>query len=423
MSRYIYGFDFGTTNSALSIIDTTENRIIKTFNEGSLIYFPEVKSKIRKPTLKYFIGKEAVEHYVENEMSGRFMKSIKRILPRDSFKETRVFGKIFKADDLVSLILIHLKTMADDYIGEPVNHVVLGRPVVFDKNKDKDALAQQRLLEASKKAGFEQVFFQMEPIAAAFTYEREIKKEELVLVGDFGGGTTDFTLMQLSPNKVNHKNRTDDILAKGGIYIGGDNFDSSIMWHKGTHHFGRGLTYRDFEHTVQVPLRFYHSICSWEEMNFFNSMKMKNVLRKFYYLTNNHPKFKNLITLVEKNLGYSIFQSIEQTKFRLSKANEAHFAFSHSDISIDEMITLDEFSSTIIHEDVLKIKHYLQQFLQDLNITPNDIDAVFTTGGTSLVKPINEMITQIFGQYKIKSGDNFNSVANGLAYSHSLFFD
>jgi hypothetical chaperone protein len=423
MSRYIYGVDFGTTNSALAIIDTTNNEIIKTFLDGSLIYFPVPRNTILGAPLKYYVGKEAVKKYVEEKMSGRFMKSLKRILPRDGFKETNVHGTNYTAEDLVSLILMELKKRADEYLGEKVNKAVFGRPVVFDKSKERDELAQKRLHKAASKAGFEQVFFQMEPIAAAFTYERAIKKSELVLVADFGGGTSDFTLMRLDPEKIKEANRTEDMIAKGGIYIGGDSFDSSMMWKKGTHHFGRGLTFKDFETTVEVPLRFFKSICSWEEMNFFNSIKMRNTLNKFYFLTKRNPKFKNLITLIEKNLGYHIFQSIEQAKIDLSSKDETVFYFKAHDIFIHEKISLTEFSNEIIADDISKIEEYLKTFLKDLNVETNEIDAIFMTGGTSLVKAVYQLIEDIFGADKIKSGDNFNSVANGLAYSYTLFSD
>ncbi|MGK0391214.1 MAG: putative chaperone protein, partial [Maribacter sp.] len=204
MNPYIYGIDFGTTNSALSIIDTRSNEIVQTFNEGSLIYFPKPE---RRQAISHFVGMAAKEKYVESHMNGRFMKSIKRILPRSGFQETRVHGKRYKAENLVAVVLLHLKRKADDFLGMEIKKAVLGRPVIFDENKEKDQLAQDRLLKAAKLSGFEEIHFQMEPIAAAFTYERKIEKEETVLVADLGGGTSDFTLMKLSPQKLNKINR------------------------------------------------------------------------------------------------------------------------------------------------------------------------------------------------------------------------
>ncbi len=420
MSKYIYGIDFGTTNSAISIIDSSSNEIIKTYSESSLIFFPQLKNS-RSPLI-HFVGEQAIEKYIENKMKGRFMKSIKRVLPRSGFKETRVYNKKLKAEDLVCIILKHLKEKADAFIGEDVRKAVLGRPVVFDENPEKDQLAQDRLEKAAKLAGFEEIAFQMEPIAAAFTYERIISKDEMVLVADMGGGTSDFTLMKLSPSKLKKTNRKEDIIGQGGIYIGGDNFDSSIMWNKGTYHFGRGLTYKDFDTTVEVPRSFYLNICSWEKMNFFDSIKLQNALDKFYYLTGEAPRFKNLVRLVRNNLGYSIFQKIEKAKIGLSENDSVNFKFAHSGIDFDEAISIEEFSTEIVNDDVNKIRLYLLDFLQRSKVSPLEIDTVFMTGGTSMVKPIRNFMIELFGENTVKSRDNFNSVANGLAYSHVLFF-
>lgn len=421
MHPYIYGIDFGTTNSALSIIDARTNEIVQTFNEGSLIYFP--KPERRREPISHFVGIAAKEKYVESQMTGRFMKSIKRILPRSGFQETRVHGKRYKAENLVAVVLMHLKQKADDFLGMDIKKAVLGRPVIFDENGDKDQLAQDRLLKAAKLSGFEKVYFQMEPIAAAFTYERKITKEETVLVADLGGGTSDFTLMKLGPQKLNNINRKEDIIGQGGIYIGGDNFDSAIMWEKGTPHFGRGLTYLDYNNRLNVPLSFFTNICSWEKMNFFDSIRMQANLKKFLYLTHNNLRFQNLVTLINKNLGYSIFQSIEKAKIELGEREQVSFQFSNSGIDINEDISLAEFSNTIIRDDVEKIKNYLLHFLEKLNVETTDIDTVFMTGGTSMVIPIQEFMKELFGKDAIKSGDNFNSVANGMAYSHVLFFN
>ncbi len=420
MHPYIYGIDFGTTNSALSIIDTRTNKILKTFNEGSLIYFP--KPVRRSMSLSYHVGLDAREEYVGSQMKGRFMKSVKRILPRSGFKETRIHGKRYYAEDLVCIIILHLKKKADAFLGVEIDRAVLGRPVVFDEHPDKDALAEKRLLQAATQAGFSEVYFQMEPIAAAFTYERTIEKEEVVLVADLGGGTSDFTLMRLSPDRIDQRDRKSDIIGQGGIYIGGDNFDSSIMWERGTPHFGRGLTYRDFSNVLEIPRSFFTNITSWEKMNFFDSIRMQTNLKKFLYLTHNHPKFQNLVTLVNENLGYSIFQEIERTKIELGQSEQVVFAFKSHGIDLEECISRNEFSTEIIGADVEKIRSYLLSFLDELNIGVGEVDTVFMTGGTSLVVPIQNFMRELFGTKAIKSGDNFNSVSNGMAYSHVLFY-
>ncbi|AFK01718.1 heat shock protein [Emticicia oligotrophica DSM 17448] len=419
MSKYIYGIDFGTTNSALAILDTNTNQLVKLFTIPSLLFFPEPThpKEIVSPT----VGHEAVSLYVKNRMRGRFMKSIKKVLPNKSFIDTRIGSKSYRAEDLVALILIHLKKLADDFTGENITTAVIGRPVVFDENPEKDAIAQERLSKAAQIAGFEEFYFQMEPIGAAFTYERQIEQEQLVLVADFGGGTSDFSLMRLNPNAINQADRRADMLAQGGIYIGGDSFDSDIMWHKGTPHFGRGVK-EEFTpgKPIDLPLSYFTSICSWEKMNFLDSLRMKLSIAKSYQYSGKDYRVKNLQTLIEQNLGYVIFKEIEKVKIELTKDDNATFSFNESDISINEPISINEFSEEIIESNLSKINQYLNGFLERNHIKNKDVDVVFMTGGTSMVRPLNEIFVEHFGKEKIKSGDNFNSVAMGLAYSYHV---
>ncbi|TAE47586.1 MAG: Hsp70 family protein, partial [Bacteroidetes bacterium] len=264
--RYVYGIDFGTSNSALAVLDTRQREVVKIFTVPSVLFFPDEVQPGQPPV--HFVGDDAVTRYVESERQGRFMKSVKRVLPNKSFEFTRIHGKKYTAEDLVALIIAHLKREADLFVGEAVTTAVIGRPVVFDEHPEKDALAQERLGRAVRQAGIETAFFQLEPIGAAFTYERQLDREELVLVADFGGGTSDFTVMKLRPEAAHSPDRQADMIAKGGIYIGGDNFDSSIMWEKGTPHFGRGMEYESRPGKwLELPLSFFHNICSWEKMN------------------------------------------------------------------------------------------------------------------------------------------------------------
>lgn len=420
MEKYLYGIDFGTSNSAVSILDVEQSRIIDTITIPSLLYFPNAQEP-HQP-LKYYVGKQAVTEYINEGMQGRFMKSIKRVLPRESFTETKVYSERMTAPDLVTLILKALKEKADALIDYNCTKAVIGRPVFFDDDDTgKDALAQKRLLKAVEMAGFTDVRFQYEPIAAAYTYEKTIQQKERVLVADLGGGTTDFTFIELDPNAKKSTDRRKDIYATGGIYVGGDSFDSSFMYEKGTPHFGRGLKYQSMPGKfLDLPLSIYTNICSWEKMNFFNTWKVKREISGHYVATGNNYKLKNLMTLVEHNLGYQLFEKVEQTKIDLSSQDKAPFAFSKMGIEIDETINLGEYNR-VIKNDIAKIETYLDKFLVEKSIDPATVDTLFLTGGTSLVKAIQDLFRRKFPHSKLDSGDNFISVAKGLAYSGYLF--
>jgi hypothetical chaperone protein len=422
MSNFLYGIDFGTTNSALSIYNEDSNELVDTIIVPSLLYFFSDQSS--SAPLNYVVGKEAIEAYVSDGMTGRFMKSIKRILPRSSFIETRVFNRKLNASDLVTLILKELKQRADAITGIDCQKAVIGRPVFFDdENASKDTLAQKRLNQAASNAGFTDVRFQFEPIGAAFAYERTLKQKEKVLVADLGGGTTDFTFLSLDPERVGEKERQKDIIATGGIYIGGDSFDSSFMWEKGTPYFGKHTQYEAAPgKMLNVPVSLFANICSWEQMNFFNGQKIKNDLDNYYHYSKQDRKFKNLLTLTENNLGYSVFQAIERSKLELSNNPETQFSYSRMGIEIDEKVSIEDYDQ-IIQKDLSKISRYLDEFLTKNNILSDDIDSLFLTGGTSMVSAVRNLFNEKFPNKPIHSGDNFISVAKGLAYSGYLFAD
>lgn len=420
MSKFLYGIDFGTTNSALSIYDEEKKEIVDTISIPSLIYFTEVKSLVDGES--HIVGEKAIDAYLSDGMKGRFIKSIKQILSRTTFTETRIHNKRYTASDLVTLILKDLKAKADQIIGEDCQKAIIGRPVFFDDdNTMKDTLAQTRLKKAAENAGFTEVRFQFEPIGAAFAYEKTITKKERVLVADLGGGTTDFTYLILDPDKVGSKDRKNDMIASGGIYIGGDSLDSAFMWDKGTPYFGKNTMYEATPGKVlNVPKSLFANICTWDKMNFFNGLKIQKEIEEYYYYSGNDPKFKNLITLIENNLGYSLFRSIEKTKIELSDQPVSTFAYNNMEIKIDESISLEQYNS-IIEKDINKIDAYLDQFMETYKINPADIDCLFLTGGTSMVSAVQNLFKTKFPHIPLNSGDNFKSVAKGLAYSGYLF--
>lgn len=415
MKKYIYGVDFGTTNSALSILDTENNKIVKTFTESSILFFIQPKDTSE---VYSYVGQPAIDAYLENGMSGRFMKSVKRILPRTSFTDTRVYNQKFTAPDLVALILKYLKDKADAFLGEEISEIILGRPVFFDEDPAKDQLAQERLEKAAKKAGFNIITFQMEPIAAAFAYERTLARNETVLVADIGGGTSDFTVMNLGPGKFSSGNRMGDMVAQGGIYIGGDSFDSAFMSHALTPHFGKNLLYQSGSgKLLDVPGILFDNITSWEKMNFHNTHKLIREIEKYYIFTGRCRELLDLKVLIEKNLGYSLFRAIEATKIALSGADSSLFRFEKEAIAITKDISIGDYNE-MIGVNIKKIDNYIDTFLDKNGIIPEQIDTVFMTGGSAQVRALVALLQSKFGKEKMRSGDFLNSVSQGLAWSY-----
>ena len=420
MKDTIYGIDFGTTNSAIAIMRNGNETVLKSSvksdkTERSILFFPKWEVG------KFYVGEEAIEHYLLNRMEGRFMQSIKSFLPDTLFEYTWIHGKKYTIEELVSLILSDLKHRADESLNYEVTKAVFGRPVIFSEIPEDDKIAEQRLYAAALKAGFKEVYFQLEPIAAALAYELRLNEPEVVLVADLGGGTSDFTIMQLDPQKVHLKNRTSDILATGGIRIGGNNFDSDIMWHKLVAYFGYGAKFKSWDKWLDLPITLFRNLCRWEKINLLKNKDIRIMLKNFLHTSDNKKAIERLVTLIEKDLGFSIFSTIEETKKILSYYSNSKLDYEQFNIIIHEEITLNEFNH-FINEQVEKFETYLISFINNSNVDKNVIQTVFITGGSSLVPALRNVLIKLFGEDKIRGGESFTSVASGLALSSSLYF-
>lgn len=417
MSNFIYGIDFGTSNSVLAIYQKDQNKIIETISIPSVIYFYQ-ESKKSKLICK--VGKQGIEHYYANGMKGRLMKSIKSILPNSTFQNTQVYSKAYKAEDLVSIILNELKKRANLICGEEVKEVVMGRPALFSNDPAIDQLAQNRLLKATQKSGFEKIHFQFEPIAAAFEYERSIDKAQLALVADLGGGTSDFSLVRLDPNKVNSKNRKEDMLGKSGVYVAGDKLDSEVMWKKVVDYFGYNMNYQYYDKEYTTPNIYYVRMCFPTGFIYLKSPKVRRQIDTLYFETKKNEKVKRLMDFIDQNLSYPILKSVESAKIEISENAQSTIEFKKEAIDIQESISREEFDS-IIHKQSKKITDCMEEFLVNFGKSHSDIDVVFLTGGTALIPSIQAYFEQQFGKENLIYGDLFKSVAKGLAVSSKIF--
>ncbi len=419
-AQYVYGIDFGTSNSSVTIWDIDRRTLVRDPHiagvESSFMYFPYQLR--REPPL---IGDAAKQRYVQDQMRGRFFQAIKTILPNRTFTETVVNNQVFQLEDLIAFFLRHLKAKADLVTGQDVKRVVMGRPAVFSPVPEEDALAQSRLERAAQLAGFEEIRFQLEPIAAAFAYESRIAQPERVLVGDFGGGTSDFSVVQLNPARQGLVDRAGDILAAGGLPVAGNRYDSATMWYKLTPHFGRGATYESWGRQVEVPDTLHRQICQWDQIVFLRNAPKLDLIWRLARLSTDPAAFDRLESLVKDNQGFALFQMIEGAKIALTSADEAPLRFTHPRIPIDQRLTLAEFNHNTA-DLTAGIAGYLDRFLADARVDPASIETVFLTGGTSLVRSLRAEFVQRFGAERLRDGGEFTSVGDGLALSAPLFF-
>lgn len=410
--EYFCGLDFGTTNSVMTLNWTDQDGLTheETIMEPSVMFFPAGS----KTGTERYVGTEAIEQYLASGMNGRFFQSVKTLLPDPDFLFTRVNGKAMKVEDLVAVVIRYLRTRMEERCGFPLDRVVLGRPARFSALPDRDALAQERLERAAGQAGFVHIVCELEPIAAAYAYERTVSKAQLVLVGDFGGGTSDFTLMRVDPAKVGQSDRAGDILGTGGVYVGGDAFDADIMATRIVHRFGSNATYESYGKHLRVPQHLFRTICRWDQIHFLKTLKYKEEIRTMLSGSSDRPGIERLIALIEHDRAYGLTKAIQRSKHHIADHEQSLIAFKTPEFSIAETLTRESFNQAI-GDNVARIDNCVNEVLAQSGLRETDISAVFLTGGSSRVGLIRDLFTRRFGTERVHiDSDQFMSIAHGL---------
>lgn len=406
------GIDFGTSNSLASLALDNRINFVK-FPDGNIstptvLYFPE-KSK------QFYIGTDAVRRYLHNleesGLGGRLMLSIKTLLPDAKFDHTTVAGHgRLTAEDLVAKVLSILKRMAEEQFSRTFDGVVLGRPVEFSE------LAVNRLEKAARLAGFKEVVFRLEPVAAAMAYEMTSTRDELICVVDIGGGTTDVCVIETSAARSISSDRFNDIKAVGGVYEAGDELSAQIMKYKLAPRFGAGSTFVSLGKTLPFPAHLIYKLSKWHRINLLNNRRDKETLQTIYPSSDRPEDVKRLLNLIDHHYGFELFRAIDTAKKDLSENDSAIVNFRPLDLR--EEITIGEFE-TAIGAIAGNIEKSIFDTLSAASVAPKDIKKVLLTGGTSQVPLLNRSIIKIFGEKKILRPDFFSSVATGLGYAAS----
>jgi hypothetical chaperone protein len=418
------GLDFGTTNSALALARDGESTLA-TFARGdgsrsstyrSVLFFetPDVG-----PPPPAIAGPKALERYFDTGGSGRLLQSLKSFLASPLFTSTVVFGRAFTLEDLVAIVLTRLRREVEEQHGELSNSIVMGRPVRFvgDDGDGEEALPLKRLRKAAATAGFDDVRFEFEPVAAAHSYERTLDHDELVLVGDFGGGTSDFCLVRLGPTRRRDASaREKAILGTEGVGLAGDAFDGEIVRHAVAPALGAGGTYRSFmeKKEIAIPPWIYERLRRWHHVSFLKSSDTMKFLNELRSLALDKAKIEALLHLVEYDLGPQLFTVVEGTKVSLSRELEHALRYIDPPLELDRTCTRAEFELWIAGQ-LGAIEGCIDRLLASTNVSPRDVDRVFLTGGSALVPSVRAVFERRFGADKLRGGDELTSVATGLA--------
>lgn len=408
-----YAVDFGTSNSLLTYVsddgkitpvplDPKNGLVLR-----SLLYTPEKN--------KWFFGSEAIDQYVEHEGEGRFFRSIKKFLPEPGYGGTSVHNRNLSIYELVATFLGEMKKRADKFTGVKVESIILGRPALYSLDKDNDQLAQDRMQKASEIAGFKEVIFCPEPIAAGLDYQSADKKEKIVLITDFGGGTSDFTLMKFHQNGYSRE----DILGLSGIFIAGDVLDGVMMRDFISPHFGSQFEYQlpGSSNILQFPRNLLKKICSPAHITHLrekDTWEFLQHIKNFGLSETDQKRIKNLLTLVECQLGFPLFHEIEKVKVALGKESSKEFHYAFLDLDVKQDVTSAGYRISV-RPTVQEIMDTMMDVFKQSGLSPQDVDEVVLTGGTSQFPLIKEELTKIFGKDKLSEHNIYQSVVNGLA--------
>ncbi len=402
--------DFGTTNSVVGVNHNGKIEMIalgKESVETKTVLFYSFEDK------QFYVGDEALDE-LKLDTLGRYLVALKSFLGSKDNIETTLGTTTYSLEELISIIIRRFKNVMEAKVGQKIDKVVMGRPVRFNDDDDfLDQQAQQRLERAALKAGYKEVAFQYEPIAAALAYEQTIQKEELILVADIGGGTTDYSVIRVG-GSVNKKDRKEDILATHGTYVGGNSFDSEIIKNFVVSHLGKGSLYKNMGKEMEIGPAFYSDFSEWHRFQKMYDKSVIQAIEKLIYMAYDKDKISRLLELIKEGLYFSFSEKIIDAKIQLSFDEATTIDMNIFEKPFTEEITREAFNAVIVHH-TQKIKTTLDETIAMANISYEQIDKVFLTGGSTLVPAVHNIYKEFFSEEKIVHTDVFSSVGYGLA--------
>ena len=424
MSRHV-GLDFGTTNSSLAIVDDDGSVAVTTFRVDadavadsfrSVAYFDQPRkqgmSMIRSPALA---GPAASARYLQAQTKGRLVQSLKSFAASSLFTTTNIFGKVYTFEHLVAVIVKALTEEAAAQHGPLGPAITVGRPVTFVGAEDgaADAFAIQRLTSALESCGFSSVRFAYEPIGAAYSYGRELDRDELVLIADFGGGTSDFSIVRVGPEARATLSMEERILGNEGVALAGDSFDACLIRHLVSPQLGLDSSIRStLGKSLPVPSWLFSRLERWHYLSFLKAEAGR--IRSLITQADEPQKLEALLYIVENDLGYDLHQAVQRTKVNLSAQASTTFSFLEHDLTIVQEVARSDFEDWI-QPHLASVESCVDTLLTSAEVSPDRIDRVFLTGGSSFVPAVRDIFYRRFGADRVEMGDEFTSVARGLA--------
>jgi len=420
--------DFGTSNSAIAIPGTAAGMRLVELEPGhttmptAVFYFIEGPELDGPPRA---FGRAAVAAYVDG-LDGRLMRSMKSILGSNLIDQTTDVGggRGAKYLDIVAGYLKHLKRRAEAQAGQTITRAVLGRPVFFvDDDPARDAQAQSALETAARQIGFDDVQFQYEPIAAAFDYERSVDREQTVLVADIGGGTSDFSVVRVGPQRIDRLDRKADILANHGVHVAGTDFDRRVELAAILPEYGYGALGPGNAGAPprEVPSGVYFDLATWHLINTVYSPGRVAELRSMRGFYGEARHYERLMVVVSERLGHELMARAEQAKIDVADGGETRIDLSHTERHLAAALT-EQQAVEAIEVDITRIVDAAREAVTQAGLAPAQVDAIYFTGGSTGLRLLANRIADAFPSAQVARGDRFASVATGLGLHAQRWF-
>lgn len=404
------GMDFGTSNSTVAIMRNGRPELVP-LEDGqvtlpSAIFFSFEENRT-------LFGRRAIAEYTDG-VEGRLMRALKSVLGSSLISEkTRIKARSIAFSDIIGMVVAELKRQLERHAGQPVDRIVMGRPVHFvDGDEEADARAERELEQAARAQGFSEVEFQFEPIAAALNYEQGVGREELALIVDMGGGTSDFTVIRVSPERARKSDRKEDILANKGVHIGGTDFDRLLSLRHVMPHLGYMTPTKDGKRNL--PAGYFVDFATWQRINLLYTPKAAIDLRQIRYEAARPDLVDRFIALVEHRHGHALAGKVEAAKIALTSADETSVAVDYSDVALNAPLSRAALEASIA-DPVERVAQTVAGTLRDAGVRAEAITSVFLTGGSTAVPLARRSILSLVPGAAVIEGDMFGSVGLGLA--------
>lgn len=404
------GLDFGTTNSVVALAGE-EPRLLAL--DGPDAVFRSAlcfwQDEDAPGGLAVEAGPAAIREYLAYPTDSRFLQSFKSVAASRSFETASVFARRYRFEELGRLFLDRLGAQAGGAL-DRLDRVVVGRPVEYAGARPDPALARERY--DAMFAGFaREVHYVFEPLAAAFSYASRLTEAATILVADFGGGTSDFSVVRVAEPGAARRCLP---LGAAGIGLAGDRFDQRIVDRLVLPMLGKGGSYRSFDKLLEIPRGYFADFADWSKLALMRNRRTLEELERLRRSAVDPDAIARMIAMIENELGYPLYDAVGRLKRALSEDAHAHFSFSGAGVEIEAEVTRAEFEAWIA-PDVARIAVTVDTALTNAGVDGEAIDRVFLTGGTSLVPAVRAVFTARFGASRIESGGELTSIAHGLA--------